>query len=126
MLLTWVITADEHKEEAGTAYEMYIYQPNAALCYSLHYKVDLLIPCIHSKQSRVLKLHESLKLAYAAPTVDRASLVVMISAIHPRIALGLPRDKCASNEGRRSDAAFVRGVECSWESTWSVLVQIIL
>ena len=82
---------------------------------------------MHSfKQSRVLKLHQSLKLAYAAPTVDRASLVVMISAIHCRIELDMPRDKCGANEGRRSDAAFVRGVEYSWESNWSVLGQIIL
>ena len=45
----------------------------------------------------------------------------MIFAIHSRIALEMPRDKCGANEGRRFDAAFVRGVQCSWESNWSVL-----
>ncbi len=46
-----------------------------------------------------LKLQKSLKFAYAAPTVDRASLVVMISPIHSLIPLAMPRDKWCTNEG---------------------------
>ena len=34
----------------------------------------------------------------------------MIYPTHCCIQLAIPRDKCAANEGRRSDAAFVRGV----------------